>query len=116
MPVFLFQETSVTALHIASKLGLIEIVRCLLLSGASPNRPNKDGVSPEIMALAEGFTSIAELLNKVKGVSCHYRRHLTLSTLGKIFSRQHFEIFYSYFSQKTGFVISRNGDNLHPVF
>ena len=31
---------------------------------------------------------------------------LTLSTLGKIFSRWHFEIFFSYFSQKTGFDIS----------
>ena len=44
---------------------------------------------------------------------------LMLSTLGKIFSRQHFEIF-SYFSQKSGFDISINGDNLHelsnPVF
>ena len=66
---FLLQETNVTALHIASKCGLIEIVRCLLLSGACPTTPNKDGVSPEIMALAEGFTSIAELLNKMKGVS-----------------------------------------------
>ena len=31
---------------------------------------------------------------------------LTLNTLGKIFSRQHFEIFFSYFSQKTGYDIS----------
>ena len=50
---------------------------------------------------------------------------LTLSTLGKIFSRRHFEIF-SYFSQKTGFDFHANcprkqdltfmqivGDNLH---
>ena len=29
-----------------------------------------------------------------------------LSTLGKIFSRQHFEIFFLIFSQKTGFDIS----------
>ena len=29
-----------------------------------------------------------------------------LSTLGKIFSRRHFEIFFLFFSQKTGFDIS----------
>ena len=29
-----------------------------------------------------------------------------LSTLGKIFSRLHFEIFFSHFSQETGFDIS----------
>jgi len=47
------------------------MVRCLLLSGAQPDFPNKDGVTPDIMALAEGFTNIAELLNRVKGVrSC----------------------------------------------
>ena len=68
---FCLQDNSVTALHIASKCGLIDIVRCLLLSGACPNKPNKDGVSPEIMALAEGFTPIAELLNKVKGVGSY---------------------------------------------
>ena len=28
----------------------------------------QDGVSPEIMALAEGYTDIADLLNRVKGV------------------------------------------------
>ena len=32
--------------------------------------------------------------------------YLTLSTLGKIFSIQHFKIFLSYFSRKTGFDIS----------
>ena len=32
--------------------------------------------------------------------------YLMLSTLGKIFSRPHLEIFFSYFSQKTGSVIS----------
>ena len=63
-----FQDNGNTALHIASKCGLIDVVRCLLLTGASPDKPNKDGVSPEIMALAEGFTNIAELLNKVRGV------------------------------------------------
>jgi hypothetical protein len=28
----------------------------------------QDGVSPEIMALAEGYTDIADLLNRVRGV------------------------------------------------
>ena len=31
---------------------------------------------------------------------------LTLNTLGKIFSRRHIEIVFSYFPQKTGFDIS----------
>ena len=30
----LFQETNVTPLHVASKGGYIEMVRCLILSGA----------------------------------------------------------------------------------
>ncbi|XP_045156397.2 death-associated protein kinase 1-like isoform X1 [Mercenaria mercenaria] len=62
----LTKETNVTPLHLASKGGYIEMVRTLLLSGAQ-SFPNKDGVSPEIMALAEGYTDIADLLNKVKG-------------------------------------------------
>ena len=52
---------------------------------------------------------------------------LTHSTLGKIFSRRYFEMFFSFFPQKTGFDISCklspkdiSGDNLHemsnPVF
>ena len=47
------------------------------------------------------------------------KKSLTLSVLGKIFSRRHFEIFFL-FSKKTGFKVSCNGDNLHvmskPVF
>ena len=57
-----------TPLHIACKGGSIEMVRFLLLSGAKADTPNKDGITPDIMALAEGFTDIAELLNKVRGV------------------------------------------------
>ena len=46
---------------------------------------------------------------------------LTLSSLGKIFSRQHFDFFFffffSYFSQKTGFDISCNLHEMStPVF
>ena len=33
-------------------------------------------------------------------------RRLTLSTLGKMFNRRHFEIFFSYFSQETGLDIA----------
>ena len=44
---------------------------------------------------------------KAVAIKAHItQEHLTLSTLGKIFSRQHFEIFFSYFFQKTGFDIS----------
>ncbi|KAK3098350.1 hypothetical protein FSP39_018671 [Pinctada imbricata] len=56
-----------TPLHISSKNGNIEIVRCLLLSGANPGLKNKDGVTADIMALAQGHTEIAELLSRVKG-------------------------------------------------
>ena len=40
-----------------------------------------------------------------------------LSTLGKIFSRRHFEIFFLFVSQDTGFdmQIVSNGDNLHDI-
>ena len=44
---------------------------------------------------------------------------LTLSTIGKIFSRRHIEILFSYFSQKTGFdtpcTFIANGDNWHKM-
>ncbi|XP_052792914.1 death-associated protein kinase 1-like isoform X2 [Mya arenaria] len=63
----LTKESSLTPLHIASKIGNIEMVRCLLLSGGKPDAPNKDGITPDIMALAEGYTDIAELLQKVRG-------------------------------------------------
>ena len=36
-----FQDSKITSLHIASKLGYIDIIRCLILSGASADIPNK---------------------------------------------------------------------------
>ncbi|XP_052278022.1 death-associated protein kinase 1-like isoform X2 [Dreissena polymorpha] len=76
------KDTNVTPLHIACKGGSIEMVRFLLLSGAKADTPNKDGITPDIMALAEGFTDIAELLNKVRGEKGEsYIKQLIQSTL-----------------------------------
>ena len=52
--------------------------------------------------------SVCIVLNRKGG------KWLTLSTLGKIFSRRYIEIFFLIFSQKTGFEISI-GDNLHEI-
>ena len=44
--------------------------------------------------------------------------NLTLSTLGKIFSRQHFEIFFSFFPRNQDLTFHANclqGDNLHEM-
>ncbi|XP_055869997.1 death-associated protein kinase 1-like isoform X4 [Biomphalaria glabrata] len=56
-----------TALHLACKYGHIEIVRCLLLVGADPDKLNKEGLTGEILALAQGFTNISDLMSLVKG-------------------------------------------------
>ena len=40
------------------------------------------------------------------GTQAHFIKNLKLSMLGKIFSRQHFDIFFYNFFQKTGFDIS----------
>ena len=55
-------------LHLSARSGHLEVVRCLLLSGAEPDLANKDGISAEIMSLAQGHTEIAELLTRLKPV------------------------------------------------
>ena len=41
-----------TPLHSAAKGGHLEVVRCLLLSGAEPDLPNKVIITPSISALS----------------------------------------------------------------
>ncbi|CAM1295422.1 DAPK1 (predicted) [Pycnogonum litorale] len=53
-------------LHLASKNGHIEVVRCLCLAGAVVDQKNKDGIPAEITALAQGFSDIGDLLNKLR--------------------------------------------------
>ena len=62
-------QAGVTPLHLEARGGHTEIVFCLLLSDAEPDLPNKDGVTADIMALAQGHNNIAELLIKFKPVS-----------------------------------------------
>uniref|UniRef100_A0A0N5D537 Non-specific serine/threonine protein kinase n=1 Tax=Thelazia callipaeda TaxID=103827 RepID=A0A0N5D537_THECL len=61
-----FVENSLTPLHLAAKEGHIEIVRCLCLFGANVIRKNKDGLTAEIIALAQENTQIGTLLAKMK--------------------------------------------------
>ncbi|VDK79575.1 unnamed protein product [Litomosoides sigmodontis] len=55
-----------TPLHLAAKEGHIEIIRCLCLFGADVLRKNKDGLTAEIVALAQEHTQIGTLLAKMK--------------------------------------------------
>ena len=60
----------------------------------------------------------------IVGFAMHMRdsfvQTITLSTLGKIFNRRHFEIFFSHSSEKTGFAFTCKLSPLHemsnPVF
>ncbi|VDO44619.1 unnamed protein product [Brugia timori] len=62
----LMVPNSLTPLHIAAKEGHIEIIRCLCLFGANVLRKNKDGLTAEIIALAQEHTQIGTLLAKMK--------------------------------------------------
>lgn len=53
-------------LHLAAKHAHIEIVRCLCLAGCKVDQKNKDGIIAEITALAQGYSDIGDLLNKLQ--------------------------------------------------
>lgn len=53
-------------LHLAAKNGHIEIVRTLCLAGSAIDLKNREGITAEITALAQGYSDIAELLNRLK--------------------------------------------------
>jgi ankyrin repeat protein len=61
-------QAGLTPLHFAARSGHIDVVRCLLLSGAEPATVNKDELTAEMMAMANGHIDIADLLNKAKFV------------------------------------------------
>lgn len=47
---------------------LKELVRCLALAGCRIDVKTKDGVTPELLALAQGHADINELLKRLKRV------------------------------------------------
>lgn len=51
-----------TALHIASRLGKVEIVQQLLHSGASANAATTSGYTPLHLAAREGHQDVAAML------------------------------------------------------
>ncbi|MCJ1379768.1 hypothetical protein MMC17_002871 [Xylographa soralifera] len=53
-----------TPLHKAAKRGFYPVVRILLDSGADTQKKDKNEATPELLALAEGHTQVAELLRK----------------------------------------------------
>ncbi|KAL3185624.1 hypothetical protein MRX96_028533 [Rhipicephalus microplus] len=53
-------------LHLAAKNGHTEIVRCLCLAGCNVDQKNRDGIPAEITALAQGHSSIGDLLNRLR--------------------------------------------------
>uniref|UniRef100_A0A914VG62 Death domain-containing protein n=1 Tax=Plectus sambesii TaxID=2011161 RepID=A0A914VG62_9BILA len=68
-PVDILNTSSLSPLHIAAKEGHIEIVRSLCLAGCNINGKNKDGLTAEIMALAQENTQVGTLLAKLKSES-----------------------------------------------
>lgn len=55
-------------LHLAARSGHTEMVRCLCLAGYDVELKNDDGIAAEIIALAQGFNEMADLLNKLRNV------------------------------------------------
>jgi ankyrin repeat protein len=53
----------------ASRNGHKELVRCLCLAGCRIDVKNKEGVTPDMTALAQGHGDISELLKRLKRVS-----------------------------------------------
>jgi len=51
-----------TPLHFAAANGHASVVRTLLLHGAHPNRPDKHGITPEIIARQNGWIECADIL------------------------------------------------------
>ncbi|KAG0704742.1 hypothetical protein DFH29DRAFT_827550 [Suillus ampliporus] len=61
-----------TPLHFAAANGHASVVRTLLIHGAHPNRPDKHGITPEIIARQNGWIECAdilarEILSRVRG-------------------------------------------------
>ncbi|EPQ57654.1 ankyrin, partial [Gloeophyllum trabeum ATCC 11539] len=55
-----------TPLHFASANGHTNIVITLLQHGAHPDRPDKHGITPEMLARDNGYTETADLLRNWK--------------------------------------------------
>ncbi|KAG1742106.1 hypothetical protein EDB19DRAFT_1702019 [Suillus lakei] len=51
-----------TPLHFAAANGNASVVRTLLIHGAHPNRPDKHGITPEIIARQNGWIECADIL------------------------------------------------------
>lgn len=51
-----------TPLHFAAANGHASVVRTLLIHGAHPNRPDKHGITPEIIARQNGWMECADIL------------------------------------------------------
>ncbi|KAG2128038.1 uncharacterized protein EDB93DRAFT_1185485 [Suillus bovinus] len=51
-----------TPLHFAAANGHASVVRTLLMHGAHPNRPDKHGITPEIIARQNGWIECADIL------------------------------------------------------
>lgn len=56
-----------TPLHFAAANGHLNIVKILLRNGAVPDRPDKHGVTPEMLAREHGWLECAELLREWAG-------------------------------------------------
>ncbi|KAG2118488.1 hypothetical protein DEU56DRAFT_904970 [Suillus clintonianus] len=51
-----------TPLHFAAANGHASVVRTLLIHGAHPNRPDKHGITPEVVARQNGWIECADIL------------------------------------------------------
>ena len=56
-----------TPLHFAAANGHLSIVKILLVNGAHPDRPDKYGVTPEMVARENGWLDCADLLRRWAG-------------------------------------------------
>lgn len=85
-----FPQDDQTALHIASRLGKVEIVQQLLQCGASANAATTSGYTPLHLAAREGHRDVAAmLLDNGASLSSSTKASLTQEPNGSLCSNKH---------------------------
>ncbi|CAH8464243.1 unnamed protein product [Heterobilharzia americana] len=62
----IYNTLEFTPLHLAARHGHLRTVRYLILAGADPGITSRNGITPDVMAFAQGYAKVGMLLTKMK--------------------------------------------------